>query len=55
MEWIRPESGKDCYRCVTINPSEIGVSQGQRVEQHDPAAPEAQHPTIHGTESPLGF
>ena len=45
--------GMDCYRCVTINPSEIGVSQGQRVEQHDPAAPEAQHPTIQGTESPL--
>ena len=51
LEWLG--RGMDCYRCVTINPSEIGVSQGQRVEQHDPAAPEAQHPTIQGTESPL--
>ena len=54
MEWIRPESGKDCYRCVTISPSEIGVSQGQRVEPATTsAAPEAQHPTIHGMVSPL--
>ena len=28
--------------------------QGQRVEQHDPAAPEAQHPRFHRMESPLG-